>query len=70
MVICLDMVGRESVTVGRADDDGDLLKGELLLSCSNHHCKSFFAKKQNESNTVLPTGNLGKPLQPSHTADL
>lgn len=35
MVICLDMVGRKSVTVGRADDDGDLLKGELLLYAQN-----------------------------------
>ena len=68
MVICLDMVGRKSVTVGRADDDGDLSKGELLFSSSKHHCKSFFARKQNESNTVLPTGNLGKTLLPCHAA--
>ena len=31
MVVCLDMVGRESMTVGRADDDGVLSKGKLLL---------------------------------------
>lgn len=35
MVICLDMVGRELVTVGRADDDEWFLKGRIPLVRSN-----------------------------------
>jgi len=64
------MVGRESMTIGRADDDGESLEGRAASLCSNHHCKSFFAKNKNESNTVLPTGNLGKTHLYSHCANL
>jgi len=70
MVVCLDMVGRESMTVGRADDDGDLLKGELLLYAQNTIASPSLQKKENESYTVLPTGNLGKTHLSSHCANL
>jgi hypothetical protein len=61
MVICLDTVGRKSVTVGRADDNGCSVEGRvyLLHSITPLQGPSLQTNK-NETNTVLPTGNLGK----------
>jgi hypothetical protein len=46
MVICLDTVGRKSVTVGRADDNGCSVEGRVYLTLKNTIARSFFANKQ------------------------
>lgn len=60
MVICLDTVGRKPVTVGRADDNSVLSKGECFSYTQNTIASPSLQTNKNETNTVLPTGNLGK----------
>lgn len=46
MVICLDMVGRESGTIGRADDDEWLSKEGIPLVRSNTIASSSLQKQK------------------------
>jgi hypothetical protein len=70
MVICLDMVGRKSMTVGRADDEGDPLKGECLLPSNTIASPSLQQQKMKQIRSFLRE-TLEKHISlPVHSANL